>query len=171
MLRTVIISAVIGSLVGVLLSVCGGAAKEAILLPVSSAVEASRIAPRCLALRHPASKILAHTQTTFTALDLLWNAESSRGKNMVGDSGKARGHFQHWKVAWDYGTAQLGVNWPYSDADSLPRAAAVVGACWSKQARKGLIEGDIELLIRAHRLPNDPFRPSNDAYLKYVMEK
>ncbi len=107
----------------------------------------------------------------FTVLDLLWSAESSRGRDMTGDSGKARGHFQHWQSAWDYGTKQLKVDWPYSDADNLARAAAVTAACWSGQARGDLLSGNVEMLIRRHRLPNKPMRKDNDRYLKYVLTK
>ncbi len=106
-----------------------------------------------------------------TTLDLLWNAESSRGVDMTGDSGKARGHFQHWESAWDYGTKQLGVEWPYSDADNLARAAAVTAACWSGQARGDLLSGNVDMLIRRHRLPNAPMRQDNDQYLEYVLTK
>ena len=119
----------------------------------------------------PAEYLLRHDRPVATALDLLWNAESSRGRDMVGDGGKAKGHFQHWQVAWDYGCKQLMVDWPYSDADNLARAAAVTAACWSGQARGDLVAGDVEMLIRRHRLPNAPMRSSNDKYLRYVLTK
>lgn len=122
----------------------------------------------------PAEYLLRHDRPIAQTLDLLWKAESSKGTdpNMNhGDSGRARGHFQHWQVAWDYGCGQLGVDWPYSDADNLARAAAVTAACWSGQARGDLLAGDIEMLIRRHRLPNAPHRSSNDNYLEYVLQK
>ncbi len=39
------------------------------------------------------------------------------------------------------------------------------------QARSDLLGGNMEMLIRRHRLPNSPYRSSNDKYLEYVLTK
>ncbi len=105
-----------------------------------------------------------------TTLDLLWAAESSSGKQMAGDGGFAKGHFQQHKVHWEYGCKQLGVKWPLSDAKNLARAAAITAANWAGHAKQSLRQGDIEMLVRSHRLPCDPYRPSNNEYVKFVMK-
>ena len=106
----------------------------------------------------------------YATLDLLWAAESSCGKEMAGDGGFAKGHFQQHKAHWEYGCKQLGVKWPHSDANNLARAAAITAANWAGHAKQSLRQGDIEMLVRSHRLPGDPYRPSNNQYVEFVMK-
>lgn len=113
---------------------------------------------------------LAPRPAIFTTFDLLWAAESSCGVQMAGDGGFAKGHFQQHKAHWEYGCKQLGVNWPFSDANNLARAAAITAANWAGHAKHSLRQGDIEMLVRSHRLPCDPYRPSNNEYVKFVMK-
>lgn len=110
-----------------------------------------------------------HAGSLGGALDLLWAAESSRGRQMVGDGGLAKGHFQQHRGHWKDGIEALNVNWPYSDTNNLARAAAVAAANWSRYAPKALASGDTERLIRSHRLPCDPYRPDNQDYVERVL--
>ena len=110
----------------------------------------------------------ARTRAIYPALSLLWAAESSNGKQMVGDGGLAIGHFQQHEGHWRDGCESLDVSWPYTDRYILARASAVTAANWARYALQDVLQGDVEMLIRRHRLPNDPMRPSNDAYLARV---
>ncbi len=105
------------------------------------------------------------------ALDLLWKAESSNGTRMSGDSGQAQGHFQQHKSNWTEGCALLGVRWPYpQDTNDLAKSAAIVAANWARYAPQALKDGNLEMLIRSHRLPSCPMREDNSAYVDRVLK-
>lgn len=113
-------------------------------------------------------------EAIFTALSLVWRAESSCGQNFgPSDGGKAYGHFgQHVgpREHWEMGCKALGVDWPESDRTNLARAAAVVAANWSIFAPQALKDGNVEMLIRVHRLPSAPYRADNDVYVSRVLK-
>ncbi len=182
--------AINGILAGVLLSVCGGlrSCHPAYLMltrayvkknVASSSANGKRLSrPKAKGVNDSHNRVCrkleetpaARTQTIYPALSLLWAAESSNGKQMVGDGGAAIGHFQQHEGHWRDGCEALGVNWPLSDRYNLARASAVTAASWARYARQDLYQNDVEVLIRRHRLPNDPLRPSNDAYVARVMK-
>ena len=110
--------------------------------PPSSAVGGSVLSPI-----FPSGLPLA----VYRVLDGIWYVESCRGQNLRrGDGGKARSHFQQHIGHWRDGCEYLGVDWPWSDADNLERAAAVVVAYWVRYCPEALWRGDIEILARVH---------------------
>lgn len=163
-----------GTLLGAVCFACGGVATRYGSASRSNVnARVSRLSGRQTGVSVPAKKVdIARTQSIYTALSLLWRAESSCGTDLNmdnGDGGLAIGHFQQHEGHWRDGCEALGVNWPLSDRYNLARAAAVAAANWSRYARQALEDGNVEMLIRQLRLPNDPHRPSNDRYVERVM--
>jgi len=106
------------------------------------------------------------------ALDLLAAHESRNGTRMVGDGGKARGWLQQHEANWREGCAALGVAWPWPEATvDLAKCEAVARANWRRYAPEALTRGDVEELVRRHRLPSDPWRADNGDYWRRVKAK
>jgi len=136
---------------------------------VANGIVAKRVSPAA-AHAKVVGQYLYPPPNLYQTLALLWQAESSNGVNMVGDSDKAQGHFQHWECSWRDGCEALGADWPYSDANDLARAAAVTAANWARYAPEALKSGDIERMVRGHRKPCDPYGSGQDEYLAYVIK-
>jgi len=103
------------------------------------------------------------------ALDLLRMHESVNGTRMVGDSGRAQGWLQQHEANWREGCERLGVRWPWpADTRDLAKCEAVAVANWARYCPSALARGDVELLVRSHRLPCAPWRADNDAYWRKV---
>jgi len=105
-------------------------------------------------------------------LVLLCRAESSYGRNMVGDGGAARGWLQQHRGHWRDGCEYLGVNWKWpEDTRDWNKCQNVALANWFRYNRAALLRGDMDLLVRTHRLPFAPYRADNDAYVRRVLGK
>jgi len=157
-LRTILISSSLGSLAGILIwsAACLSDRKHLTCEEVRSA-ETSADIDKC--------------QAFYTVLTLLWRAESSNGKQMIGDGGLARGHFQQHEGHWHDGCERLGADWAYpKDTHNLAKAAAVTAANWARYAPDALKSGNVEMLVRQHRKPNDPYGSGQDEYLDRVMK-
>ena len=100
----------------------------------------------------------------------LWPVETDCGRNLkFGDGGLAAGHLQQHEAHWQRGCKRLGVNWPWpEDTSDFVKCCYVALANWQLDAPEALAAGDIEMLARKFRLPNDPFRPDNDDYWRRV---
>lgn len=61
-------------------------------------------------------------------LDAIRMVESSDGKNLTGDNGKAIGPYQIWEDYWKDAMRILKKDWPYSDAMKESRAREAVKA-------------------------------------------
>ena len=106
------------------------------------------------------------------ALDLLRMHESVNGTRMVGDSGRAQGWLQQHEANWREGCERLGVRWPWpADTRDLAKCEAVCLANWARYCPDALERGDVELLVRSHRLPCAPWRADNDAYWRKVKDR
>lgn len=109
------------------------------------------------------------------ALSLLWKAESSCGMRMSGDGGLARGHLQFREGTWNDSLLLLGLRddlswqWPLATND-LWRCFAVEIAHWQRYCPQALKDGNVELLVRTHRLPSAPYRADNDVYVSRVLK-
>lgn len=132
--------------------------------------------PGCLASLHQAPRpkfIYVHVSDLENQIvDGLWNIETEQGANLrPGDGGAAHGHLQQHQGHWQRGCEYLGVDWPWpEDTHDFDKARAVAIANWRRDAWPKITE----YLIRHFRLPNDPYRKDNDAYLRKVqaaMEK
>ena len=81
-------------------------------------------------------------------LDAMYTVESTRGRILVGDEGKAIGPYQIWKAYW-----QDAVEWDktiggkYQDCMNKAYAEKIVRAYWKRYAPKG---ATIEQLARIH---------------------
>ena len=104
------------------------------------------------------------------ALELMVWQESSNGKQMIGDRGKANGWLGQHSDAWREGRQQQGVDWEYPrDTQDLTKCKIVAIGYWLRHARAYM--DDRDELIRRHRLPYAPYRKSNDVYLKMVLRR
>jgi len=107
----------------------------------------------------------------YPALALLRAHESSNGKRMVGDGGKAQGWLQQHQDHWQVGCEVLGVDWPWpADTRDLFKCEMVAIGNWLRYARGSLVREDVEMLVRTFRLPSKPHRADNDAYWSKVKE-
>jgi hypothetical protein len=103
------------------------------------------------------------------ALDMLRLHESANGTRMTGDGGLAEGWLQQHEANWREGCERLGVRWPWpADTHDLAKCEAVCVANWERYCPDALERGDVELLVRSHRLPCAPWRADNDAYWRRV---
>ena len=112
-----------------------------------------------------------YPQALTTALEAVYGAETAFGTNIApGDGGKANGHLQQHEGNWGRGCEFLGVgsdpNWGYPAATmDLEKTLHVAAANLYRDAADHIDAGVTGELIRRFRLPFDPYRPSNDAYL------
>jgi len=106
-------------------------------------------------------------------LAAIWKVETDCGRNMKhGDGGLAAGHLQQHEGHWRRGCEYLGVDWPWpEDTADLVKCRHVALANWHRDARAALEHGDVEMLARTFRLPNDPFRKDNDEYWRKVRKE
>ena len=96
--------------------------------------------------------------------------ESVNGKFMVGDEGGARGWLHQHRDHWQEGCRFIGVDWPWPDAtEDWDKCRHVALAYWFIHARPWLMAANQTELIRRFRLPNDPYRESNDVYVRKVL--
>jgi hypothetical protein len=81
-------------------------------------------------------------------LDAMYTVESSRGRVLVGDEGKAIGPYQIWKAYWqDAVEFDKTIGGKYEDCMNKAYAEKIVRAYWKRYAPKG---ATIEQLARIH---------------------
>ena len=104
--------------------------------------------------------------------DAIRQIESSGDDRAVGDGGKSRGPYQIQRAYWReavVGTDAAG--WRYDthvwDRD---RAEYVVWLHWEKVCPAALWAWNVELLVRCHRLPGNPWRQDNARYWRKVQD-
>ena len=86
--------------------------------------------------------------TVDNLLDAMYTVESNRGKNLVGDNGKAIGPYQIWKAYWqDAVEFDKTIGGEYEDCMNKAYAEKIVRAYWKRYAPKG---ATIEQLARIH---------------------
>ena len=95
--------------------------------------------------------------------------ESLRGQVMIGDLGLARGRLHRHRDHWERGCEFLGVNWRWpDDTDDYEKCTHVAMANWCRDSMEYVLAGNVDELIRRFRLPFDPYREDNDAYVRKV---
>jgi hypothetical protein len=81
-------------------------------------------------------------------LDAMYTVESTRGRILVGDEGKAIGPYQIWKAYWqDAVEFDKTIGGKYEDCMNKAYAEKIVRAYWKRYAPKG---ATIEQLARIH---------------------
>jgi len=81
-------------------------------------------------------------------LDAMYTVESSRGRILVGDEGKAIGPYQIWKAYWqDAVEFDKTIGGEYKDCMNKAYAEKIVRAYWKRYSPKG---ATIEQLARIH---------------------
>ena len=112
---------------------------------------------------YPVLPLPAHCYTVDTLLDAMYTVESKRGKELVGDGGRAIGPYQIWREYW-----QDAVEWDktiggkYEDCMNKAYAEKIVRAYWARYAPKG---ATLEQLARIHN--GGPKGHTRNATLKY----
>ena len=104
--------------------------------------------------------------------DAIRQVESAGNDLAVGDKGVSRGPFQIKRAYWREAVAGTdAAGWSYDKwVWNRDRAEYVVWLHWCKVCPKELRAGNVEMLARRHRLPNDPWRKDNDKYWRKVKE-
>lgn len=99
--------------------------------------------------------------------------ESGGNNRARGDGGKSRGAFQIKRAHWANAVAGTdAAAWSYDKHVWCPhRSAYVTWLSWAKVCPEALLDANLELLARCHRLPYDPWRASNDKYWRKVSEE
>lgn len=111
--------------------------------------------------------------TLETAWLIVWSAESDCGQNLArGDGGRARGHGQYRMARWDELCSKTGRNyrWP-EDCYDLEKTRDLTTAGWMIERPDEIAAGDVETLVRCHRLPRKPHRKDNDEYWRRACTK
>ena len=111
------------------------------------------------------------TRQAEDAFRLLYAAESSSGQDLrMSDDGLVAGPLQWQQDSWEENCRWLGVWWPWPEgAYDLQMCWDICLVNWFRHCRRALVTGDVEMLIRRHRLPTNPMRTDNDAYLARIM--
>jgi len=96
--------------------------------------------------------------------------ESGGNDLALGDGGKSAGPYQIQRAYWREAVAGTdAAAWSYDahvwDRD---RAEYVVWLHWEKVCPAALRQWNVELLVRCHRLPGDPWRADNTRYWRKV---
>ena len=93
----------------------------------------------------------------------MYAVESNRGKNLVGDGGKAIGPYQIWREYWqDAVEFDKTIGGKYEDCMNKAYAEKIVRAYWKRYAPKG---ATLEQLARIHN--GGPKGHTRTATLKY----
>jgi len=88
------------------------------------------------------------TTDTTGLLDAMYTVESSRGKTLVGDGGKAIGPYQIWESYWrDAVEFNKTIGGSYTDCMDKAYSEKVIRAYWARYAPKG---ATLEQLARIH---------------------
>ena len=101
--------------------------------------------------------------TVDNLLDAMYTVESDRGKNLVGDGGKAIGPYQIWREYWqDAVEHDKSIGGKYEDCMNKAYAEKIIRAYWKRYAPKG---ATIEQLARIHN--GGPKGHKRSATVKY----
>ena len=112
---------------------------------------------------YPVLPLPAQFYTVDNLLDAMYTVESKRGKELVGDGGRAIGPYQIWREYW-----QDAVEWDktiggkYEDCMNKAYAEKIVRAYWARYAPKG---ATLEQLARIHN--GGPKGYTRNSTLKY----
>jgi hypothetical protein len=112
---------------------------------------------------YPVLPLPAQFYTVDNLLDAMYTVESKRGKELVGDGGRAIGPYQIWREYW-----QDAVEWDktiggsYKDCMDKAYSEKIVRAYWARYAPKG---ATVEQLARIHN--GGPKGHTRNATLKY----
>jgi len=86
--------------------------------------------------------------STDRLLDAMYTVESGRGKNLIGDGGKAIGPYQIWYSYWrDAVEYDPSIGGSYRDCMDKAYSERIVWAYWCRYAPKG---ASVEQLARIH---------------------
>jgi hypothetical protein len=95
--------------------------------------------------------------------DAMYAVESNRGKNLVGDGGKAIGPYQIWREYWqDAVEHDKSIGGEYKDCMDKAYAEKIIRAYWARYAPKG---ATVEQLARIHN--GGPRGHKHSATVKY----
>ena len=101
--------------------------------------------------------------TVDNLLDAMYTVESNRGKNLVGDGGKAIGPYQIWREYWqDAVEHDKSIGGKYEDCMDKAYAEKIIRAYWKRYAPKG---ATLEQLARIHN--GGPRGHKRSATVKY----
>lgn len=101
--------------------------------------------------------------TVDNLLDAMYTVESGRGKNLVGDGGKAIGPYQIWREYWqDAVEHDPSIGGKYEDCMNKAYAEKIIRAYWARYAPKG---ATLEQLARIHN--GGPRGHKRSATVKY----
>ena len=96
-------------------------------------------------------------------LDAMYAVESNRGKNLIGDGGKAIGPYQIWESYWrDAVEFDPSIGGSYKDCMKKEYSEKIIRAYWKRYAPKG---ATLEQLARIHN--GGPKGHTRTATLKY----
>ena len=140
-----------------------------LLLPVAAGFSSS-LFPR--AVRVSAQTSTSGRQQTLLRLFAAMRAVESRGDDRaVGDGGKARGPLQFHRATWNGAIAGTDARlWSWErEVWDYDKACYVAYLHWERVCPAAVRMMDVEMLARCHRLPNDPWRLSNDVYWARVL--
>jgi hypothetical protein len=113
----------------------------------------------------PAPRVPAPVEcyTVDNLLDAMYSVESNRGKNLVGDGGKAIGPYQIWREYWqDAVEHDKSIGGKYEDCMNKAYAEKIIRAYWARYAPKG---ATLEQLARIHN--GGPRGHKRSATVKY----
>jgi hypothetical protein len=112
---------------------------------------------------YPVLPLPAACYTVDNLLDAMYTVESNRGKNLVGDGGKAIGPYQIWREYWqDAVEHDKSIGGEYKDCMDKAYAEKIIRAYWKRYAPKG---ATIEQLARIHN--GGPKGHTRSATVKY----
>jgi len=112
---------------------------------------------------YPVLPLPVECYTVDNLLDAMYAVESNRGKNLVGDGGKAIGPYQIWREYWqDAVEFDKSIGGKYEDCMNKAYAEKIVRAYWKRYAPKG---ATLEQLARIHN--GGPKGHTRNATLKY----
>lgn len=112
---------------------------------------------------YPVLPLPAQFYTVDTLLDAMYTVESKRGKELVGDGGRAIGPYQIWREYWqDAVEFDKTIGGKYEDCMNKAYAEKIVRAYWARYAPKG---ATLEQLARIHN--GGPKGHTRNATLKY----
>lgn len=112
---------------------------------------------------YPVLPLPAQFYTVDNLLDAMYTVESKRGKELVGDGGRAIGPYQIWREYWqDAVQFDPSIGGSYKDCMDKAYAEKIVRAYWARYAPKG---ATLEQLARIHN--GGPKGHTRAATLKY----
>lgn len=119
------------------------------------------------------STVIAFAPPSFDTrplLNAMYVVESSCGKNLVGDGGKAIGPYQIWEAYWrDAVQHDPSIGGVYADCMGKEYSERVIRAYWSRYAPKG---ATAEQLARIHNGgPSGHKRSSTVKYWKKIIKE